>query len=89
MYIDGFGILFGDIFVGDLDMVMYEKIEFICGFNGLIIGLGNLLGMVNYVCKCLGNEKQVSVLLIVGCWNNFCVVVDVLMLLIELGSWVV
>ena len=38
MHIDGSGIPFGDIFVGDLDTAIYEKVEFIRGSNGLITG---------------------------------------------------
>ena len=87
MHIDGSGIPFGDIFVGDLDTAMYEKIEFIRGSNGLITGLGNPSGTVNYVRKRPGNEKQASVSLTAGRWNNFRAVADVSTPLTESGSW--
>lgn len=87
MHVDGAGIPFGDIFVGDLDTAMYEKVEFIRGSNGLITGLGNPSGTVNYVRKRPGNDTQASIDLTVGRWSNVRAVVDVSTPLTESGSW--
>lgn len=32
---------------------MYECVEILCGVNGLLYGFGNLVVIVNFVCKCL------------------------------------
>lgn len=87
MHIDGSGIPFGDIFVGDLDTAIYEKVEFIRGSNGLITGLGNPSGTVNYVRKRPNNETQASVALTYGRWANMRAVADVSAPLTESGSW--
>lgn len=87
MHIDGSGIPFGDIFVGDLDTAIYDKVEFIRGSNGLITGLGNPSGTVNYVRKRPGNEAKASVALTVGRWSNVRAVADVSTPLTESGSW--
>lgn len=87
MHVDGSGIPFGDIFVGDLDTAIYDKIEYIRGSNGLITGLGNPSGTINYVRKRPGNETQASVDLTVGRWSNNRAVVDVSTPLTDSGSW--
>ncbi|GAB2680662.1 TonB-dependent siderophore receptor [Aliiglaciecola aliphaticivorans] len=87
MHVDGSGIPFGDIFVGDLDTAIYEKIEFIRGSNGLITGLGNPSGTVNYVRKRPSNDPQASVAVTLGRWSNMRAVVDVSTPLTESGSW--
>lgn len=87
MHIDGSGIPFGDIFVGDLDTAIYEKIEFIRGSNGLITGLGNPSGTVNYVRKRPKNETEGSVDLSYGRWSNMRAVADVSTPLTDSGSW--
>ncbi|MDO6425460.1 TonB-dependent siderophore receptor [Thalassotalea sp. 1_MG-2023] len=87
MHVDGAGIPFGNIFVGDLDTAIYEKIEFIRGSNGLITGLGNPSGTVNYVRKRPTNEPQLSSAFTVGRWSNMRAVVDVSTPLTDSGSW--
>ncbi len=87
MHIDGSGIPFGDIFVGDLDTAIYDKVEFIRGSNGLITGLGNPSGTVNYVRKRPKNETEASVSLTAGRWSNVRAVADVSVPLTESGSW--
>lgn len=87
MHIDGSGIPFGDIFVGDLDTAIYEKIEFIRGSNGLITGLGNPSGTVNYVRKRPSNDPQASAAVTLGRWSNMRAEVDVSTPLTESGSW--
>ncbi|WP_448213209.1 TonB-dependent siderophore receptor [Colwellia sp. MEBiC06753] len=87
MHVDGAGIPFGDIFVGDLDTAIYQKVEFIRGSNGLITGLGNPSGTVNYVRKRPGNDPQASVDLTLGRWSSMRAVADVSTPLTESGSW--
>lgn len=87
MHVDGSGIPFGDIFVGDLDTAIYEKVEFIRGSNGLITGLGNPSGTVNYVRKRPSNDPHASVALSLGRWSNKRAVVDVSTPLTDSGSW--
>lgn len=33
--------------------MIYEWVEIFCGFNGLLYGIGNLVVIVNLVCKWL------------------------------------
>lgn len=87
MHIDGAGMPFGDIFVGDLDTALYDKVEFIRGSNGLITGLGNPSGTVNYIRKRPKNEFDSSISLTFGRWSNLRAVVDVSTPLTESGSW--
>lgn len=87
MHVDGAGIPFGNIFVGDLDTAIYEKIEFIRGSNGLITGLGNPSGTVNYVRKRPTNDPQFSSAFTLGRWSNMRAVVDVSTPLTDSGSW--
>lgn len=87
MHVDGVGIPFGGTFVGDLDTALYEKVEVLRGSNGLITGLGNPSGTVNYVRKRPGNEARMDTTLSVGRWNNRRVVADVSTPLTQDGRW--
>ena len=86
-HVDGVGIPFGELYVGDLDTAIYEKIAVIRGSNGLITGLGNPSGTVNYVRKRPTNEFAASVEATVGRWNNQRVTADVSTPLTASGSW--
>lgn len=74
MQIDGIG-LFNNwgIFIGVMDSFGYEKVEVICGVNGLFIGVGNVVGIINYVCKCLINQCQGVLGVSYGLWGIICV----------------
>lgn len=87
MHVDGIGVPFGSLVVGDLDTAIYERVEVIRGSNGLITGLGNPSGTVNYVRKRPGNEFDMSTELSTGRWNNNRFVTDVSTPLTESGSW--
>lgn len=87
MHVDGIGVPFGGTFVGDLDTAIYEKVEVLRGSNGLITGIGNPSGTVNYVRKRPGNEFAASTLLTVGRWNSQRVVADVSTPLTQDGRW--
>jgi outer membrane receptor for ferric coprogen and ferric-rhodotorulic acid len=87
MHVDSVGMPFGSLVVGDLDTAIYEKVEVIRGSNGLVTGLGNPSGTINYVRKRPSNEFQINTKLSVGRWNNSRAVVDVSTPLTESGRW--
>ncbi len=87
MNIDSVGIPFGNLIVGDLDTAIYEKVEVIRGSNGLITGLGNPSGTMNYVRKRPANELEVDAGMTVGRWDNIRFVADVSTPLIQSGRW--
>jgi outer-membrane receptor for ferric coprogen and ferric-rhodotorulic acid len=87
MHFDGIGVPFGELFVGDLDTALYEKVEVIRGSNGLITGLGNPSGTVNYVRKRPGNEFAMSTRLQSGRWGEQRVVADISTPLGQSGRW--
>lgn len=86
-HVDGIGIPFGELFVGDLDTAIYEKVVVIRGSNGLITGLGNPSGTVNYVRKRPTNEFSANIEASAGRWSNQRLVADVSTPLTESGSW--
>ncbi|WP_049721659.1 TonB-dependent siderophore receptor [Gilvimarinus polysaccharolyticus] len=87
MHIDGIGMPFGSLVVGDVDTALYEKVEVIRGSNGLITGLGNPSGTINYVRKRPTNEFTGSVKLTGGSWDNRRAELDVSTPLTSTGSW--
>lgn len=87
MHVDGIGIPFGSLIVGDLDTAIYERVEVLRGSNGLITGLGNPSGTVNYVRKRPGNERAMDTTLMLGRWNNKRVVTDISTPLTQSGRW--
>src|SRR5690606_8182029 len=87
MHIDGIGIPFGSLIVGDLDTAIYERVEVLRGSNGLITGLGNPSGTVNYVRKRPGNERAMDTTLMLGRWNNKRIVTDISTPLTQSGRW--
>ena len=89
MHVDGIGIPFGELLVGDLDTAIYEKVEVIRGSNGLITGLGNPSGTVNYVRKRPTNDLAASARLTLGRWDETRVVADMSTPLTKSGRWAV
>jgi len=87
MHVDGIGVPFGELIVGDLDTAIYDKVEVIRGSNGLITGLGNPSGTVNYVRKRPGNEFDASTVISAGRWNDQRLVADVSTPLSASGRW--
>ncbi|PCJ23366.1 MAG: TonB-dependent siderophore receptor [SAR86 cluster bacterium] len=87
MHVDSSGIPFGTLIVGDLDTAIYEKVEVIRGSNGLITGLGNPSGTVNYVRKRPSNEFDINTIMTIGRWNDNRIVADVSTPLTESGRW--
>lgn len=89
MHVDGIGIPFGSLIVGDLDTAIYDKVEVLRGSNGLITGLGNPSGTVNYVRKRPGNESSIDTTVQLGRWDNQRVVTDVSTPLTADGRWAI
>ncbi|GAB2506565.1 ferric-rhodotorulic acid/ferric-coprogen receptor FhuE [Pseudoxanthomonas sangjuensis] len=58
------------IVTGALDSYGYEELEVIRGANGLLTGVGNAAGTVNYVRKRPTNEGQGGVGISAGSWDN-------------------
>lgn len=64
------------IATGALDAFGYEKLEVIRGANGLLTGVGNASGTINYVRKRPTNESKGEVGVSFGPWGNRRVQVD-------------
>lgn len=58
------------IVTGAMDSFGYEKLEVIRGANGLLTGVGNASGTINYVRKRPTNEAQGVVGISYGSWND-------------------
>lgn len=87
MHVDGIGVPFGTLIEGDLDTAIYEKVEVLRGSNGLITGLGNPGGTVNYVRKRPTNDFDANLGLEAGRWSHKRIVADVSTPLTETSSW--
>ncbi|MBB3167394.1 TonB-dependent siderophore receptor [Simiduia aestuariiviva] len=87
MHTDGIGLPFGTLIVGDLDTFLYDKVEVIKGSNGLITGLGNPSGTVNYVRKRPTNTLAGSANVSVGNYGQHRAELDVSKPLTDSGSW--
>lgn len=75
------------IVTGALDSFGYEKLEVIRGANGLLTGVGNSAGTINYVRKRPTNEEQGSVGVSVGSWGNKRIEADYSSPITEDGAW--
>ncbi|KAF1702286.1 TonB-dependent siderophore receptor [Pseudoxanthomonas suwonensis] len=58
------------IATGAFDTAGYEKVEVIRGANGLLTGVGNAAGTINYVRKRPTNERQGNVGISRGTWDT-------------------
>src|SRR5690606_37141170 len=58
------------ISTGAFDTAGYEKIEVIRGANGLLTGVGNAAGTINYVRKRPTNQREGSLGLSYGSWST-------------------
>jgi len=69
--IDGVGLPNNwGISTGAMDSFGYEKVEVIRGANGLLTGVGNAAGTINYVRKRPTNQRQGSLGVSYGSWGN-------------------
>lgn len=86
--IDGLGMTndWGTV-VGQLDTFLFDKIELIRGANGLLTGVGNASGTINYVRKRPKNEDGGLVALSAAEYGKLRGAVDYNKVLTEDGSW--
>jgi outer membrane receptor for ferric coprogen and ferric-rhodotorulic acid len=84
---DGVGLPFatGDQ-LGDLDTVLYDRVEIVRGANGLITATGNPSATVNFVRKRPTGSVQASAALTLGSWNDRRVEADLSSALNSAGS---
>jgi len=75
------------IVTGSVEAYGYEEIEVIRGANGLLTGVGNASGTINYVRKRPTNEEGGEIGASIGSYNFKRVQGDYSMLLTEDGSW--
>jgi outer membrane receptor for ferric coprogen and ferric-rhodotorulic acid len=75
------------IVTGAMDAFGYEKLEVIRGANGLLTGVGNASGTINYVRKRPTNEPKGQVGVSFGSWGNRRVQVDYSTPFTEDGRW--
>ncbi len=75
---DGIGVPFsyGNV-VGDIDTAIYDHIDVLRGANGLLSPSGNPSAAINFVLKRPTRERQASVGVTVGSWQNRRVDADV------------
>ncbi len=75
------------IVTGAMDAFGYEKLEVIRGANGLLTGVGNASGTINYVRKRPTNEAKGQLGVSVGSWGKRRVEVDYTTPFTEDGRW--
>jgi len=75
------------IATGAMDTFGYEKVEVIRGANGLLTGVGNAAGTINYVRKRPTNEAQGMFGLSYGSWNTVRAEADYSTPFTEDGTW--
>ena len=86
--IDGVGLPNGwGIVTGAQDTFGYEKLEVIRGANGLLTGVGNAAGTINYVRKRPTNDAQGMFGLSHGSWNTTRAEVDYSTPFTADGTW--
>src|SRR5690606_3398987 len=75
------------IVTGAMDSYGYEKLEVIRGANGLLTGVGNASGTINYVRKRPTNTAQGEIGVSVGSWGKRRVEVDYATPFTDDGRW--
>ena len=86
--IDGLGMTNDwGIAEGQLDTYLFEKIELIRGANGLLTGVGNASGTINYVRKRPTNQNGGEAVLTVGSYGHKRMALDYNQVLSEDGLW--
>lgn len=86
--LDGLGMTnsWGTV-VGQQDTFLFERIEVIRGANGLLTGVGNSSGTINYVRKRPTNTDQGTVGLTLGSYNKKRLTLDLNRRLSDDGRW--
>lgn len=86
--IDGVGLPNGwGVTTGAVDAAGYEKVEVIRGANGLLTGVGNAAGTINYVRKRPTNAREGRVGLSYGSWDTVRAEVDYSTPFTDDGTW--
>ncbi|HEY4529291.1 MAG TPA: TonB-dependent siderophore receptor [Luteimonas sp.] len=86
--VDGVGLPNGwGVTTGAVDAAGYEKVEVIRGANGLLTGVGNASGTINYVRKRPTNARDGRVGLSYGSWDTLRAEVDVSTPFTADGTW--
>ncbi len=86
--IDGLGLPNDwGIVTGAMDSYGYEKLEVIRGANGLLTGIGNASGTINYVRKRPTNEKQGEINIKAGSYHLIRTEADYSTPITEDGRW--
>lgn len=75
------------IVTGAMDSFGYEKLEVIRGANGLLTGVGNSAGTINYIRKRPGNEREGRIGVSLGSWNDRRIEADYSTPLGDDGRW--
>jgi outer-membrane receptor for ferric coprogen and ferric-rhodotorulic acid len=75
------------IVTGEMDTFAYEKLEVVRGANGLLTGVGNASGTINYVRKRPTNDQQASVGISAGSFDFMRVEADYSTPFTESGDW--
>ena len=70
MQVDGIGLPFNWNVVGALDTYVYDKVEVIRGANGLLTGIGNPSGTINYIRKRPTNDTFFKTEVTAGSWDK-------------------
>ncbi|MCA0175398.1 MAG: TonB-dependent siderophore receptor [Proteobacteria bacterium] len=86
--VDGLGMTndWGTV-VGQMDTFLFERIELIRGANGLLTGVGNASGTINYIRKRPTNVDGGQVQFSAGSWGLKRGALDYNKVLTEDGSW--
>jgi outer membrane receptor for ferric coprogen and ferric-rhodotorulic acid len=86
--VDGLGMTnsWGTV-VGREDTFLFERIELIRGANGLLTGVGNASGTINYIRKRPKNEDSTEFNLTAGSYSLKRAALDVNKVLTEDGAW--
>lgn len=86
--VDGLGISnsWGTV-LGQFDAFLFDRIELIRGANGLLTGVGNAAGTINYVRKRPKNEDALTLQAGAGSYDAWRVAADLNKVLAEDGRW--
>ncbi|MGY1489598.1 TonB-dependent siderophore receptor [Methylobacillus pratensis] len=69
--IDGIGVPFQTgLLIGDMDSIIYDRIEVLRGANGLLTATGNPSATINFVRKRPTSDFQAKINLTVGSWDR-------------------
>ncbi len=75
--VDGVGLpLIWGLQFGDVDTVLYDRVDIIRGANGMLTGTGNPSATINYIRKRPTRETQGSLSASYGSWNAYRLTAD-------------